>query len=91
MEEQGSVGRDLDFLTAKQQQLLSEIAKQRKVTAPTSKEFMRNVDLSAKGILDTLNILAKFDLIEKNSANEISVIDPVLAYWACRKSPYFRE
>lgn len=83
-EEQSSIGKDLEFLTSKQRQLLTEIAKVGFLKEPTSKEFVSQVNLTPKGVLDSLKILSKHDLIEIDPEIGISVIDPVLAYWATR-------
>lgn len=82
LEEQGAVSRDLEALSTKQKQLLSEIAKDPALKEPTAKNFVNRVNLTPKGILDALEILYKHDLIEKNTDNFISIIDPVLSYWA---------
>lgn len=80
-EEQGSIARDIEFLTSKQKQLLSEIAKMPGLTAPAGKEFSHKVNLSTKGILGAIQILLRHDLIEKLETHEIRVVDPVLEYW----------
>jgi len=82
LEEQGAVSRDLELLTTKQKQLLSEIAKTPDLKEPSSKSFVSKVNLTPKGVLDALETLYKHDLVEKNTQGIISVIDPVLAYWA---------
>ncbi|MBY0544444.1 MAG: hypothetical protein K2Q14_02725 [Gammaproteobacteria bacterium] len=81
-EEQSSVGKDLEFLSPKQRQLLAAIARNPELREPTAKIFVNTVNLTAKGILDSLKILYQHDLIEKDETNRIIVIDPVLAYWA---------
>ena len=83
-EEQGALGRDLEFLTGKQKQLLTEIARQDELREPTAKEFVSKVDLTAKGVLDALKTLYRYDLIEKDEKGIIKVIDPVIGYWATR-------
>jgi len=80
-EEQGSIARDVEFLTPKQKQLLSEIARHPGLKEPTSKEFSQKVNLTPKGILGAIEIFLKHDLIEKLETGEIRVIDPVLDYW----------
>jgi hypothetical protein len=82
LEEQGSISRDLELLSTKQKQLLSEIAKDPALKEPTSKNFVNRVNLTPKGVLDALEILYKHDLIEKKEDDSISIIDPVLSYWA---------
>src|SRR3990167_2219861 len=62
-EEQGSVARDIEFLTSKQKQLLSEIAKAPGLKEPAGKNFSSRVNLSVKGILGAIEILLKHDLV----------------------------
>jgi len=81
-EEQGAVGRDLEFLTGKQKQLLAEIARHPGLKEPSAKEFVNKVNLTPKGVLDALKILIRYDLVERNSEGMISVIDPVIGFWA---------
>lgn len=80
-EEQGSVARDIEFLTSKQKYLLSEIARHEGLKEPTAKSFVDRVSLTPKGVLGALEILYKHDLIEKSESGEIHIIDPVLAFW----------
>lgn len=81
-EEQSSIAKELEFLTPKQKQLLYEIARQDALKEPTGKDFVKLVNLTPKGILDGIQILMKYDLIEKLASGEIRAIDPVLEYWA---------
>ena len=81
IEEQGSVARDTEFLTSKQKQLLSEIARHPGLTEPTSKSFVDKVSLTPKGIMGALELLLRHDLIEKSDSGEIRIIDPVLEFW----------
>lgn len=81
-EEQSAISRDLEFLTTKQKQLLTQIAKQEKLKEPTAKDFVAKVDITPKGILDVLQVLYKHSLIEKDKDGFITIVDPVLAYWA---------
>lgn len=83
-EEQGSIAKDIDFLTGKQKKLLREIAKEGMLKEPTSKNFVKRVDLTPKGILGGITILLKHDLIEKCEDDFIRVVDPVLLYWLKR-------
>lgn len=81
-EEQSTIARDVEFLTAKQKQLLCEIAKYHDLKKPTAIDFSKNVNLTAKGISDAIETLLKHDLIEKLETGEIRLIDPVLEYWS---------
>ncbi|EKD78024.1 MAG: hypothetical protein ACD_42C00077G0007 [uncultured bacterium] len=81
-EEQGSVARDIEFLTSKQKQLLSEIAKAPGLKEPAGKNFSSRVNLSVKGILGAIEILLKHDLVEKLETGEIRIVDPVLDCWS---------
>lgn len=83
IEEQGSIARDIEFLSVKQKQLLQEIAKSPGLTEPAGKIFSSKVNLSPKGIMGAIKILSQHDLIEKSSSGEIRVVDPVLNHWLC--------
>lgn len=82
LEEQSTIGRTLELLTPKQKQLLSVIAKHPDLKEPTSKAFLSKTNLTAKGVLDAMKILYQHDLIEKMQNGCITIIDPVLAFWA---------
>lgn len=83
-EEQGSIANDIAFLTTKQKHLLQEIAKHPRLKEPTSKEFVKKVNLTPKGILGAIEILQKHDFIERTENGEIYLVDPVLEYWSSR-------
>lgn len=81
-EEQGTVARDIEFLTPKQKRLLGEIAKHPKLMEPTSKNFLKNVNLTARGVSQAMKTLLKHDLIERlEETGEYRVVDPVIEYW----------
>ena len=80
-EEQGSVAKELEFLTTKQKQLLVEIAKTPGLKMPTAGAFVKKMNLTPKGILGGIAILLKHDLIEKLQDGEIRIVDPVMEYW----------
>lgn len=82
LEEQSAVGRDMEFLTSKQKQLLVRFARTPGVKEPTAKQFVNKVDITPKGILDGMVVLVKYDLIERTQNGAIYVIDPVIEYWA---------
>lgn len=86
VEEQGAIGRDLEFLTTKQKQLLAAVARTHHLTEPTAKAFVERVNLTPKGVNDALQILYRYDMIEKDVNGVINVIDPVLVFWADGKS-----
>ncbi len=81
-EEQGSIAKEIEFLTAKQKHLLQEIAKHPKLTEPTAKEFVNKVNLTPKGILGAIEILQRHDFIERAETGEFYLVDPVLEYWS---------
>lgn len=81
-EEQGSVAKDVEFLTVKQKKLLCEIAKATELKEPTAKDFVTKTDLTPKGISGAIEILSKHDLIEKLDNGVIRVVDPVLMHWS---------
>lgn len=82
-EEQSSIAKDIEFLTAKQKKLLQEIAKDPSLKEPSGKEFIKKVDFSPRGILTAIQVLLKHDLLEKLENGEYRIIDPVLEYWLC--------
>jgi uncharacterized protein len=82
LEEQGSIAKEIEFLTPKQKHLLQEIAKHPGLSEPTAKDFVRKVNLTPKGITGALQILLKHDLIERSEAQEFRLVDPVLEYWS---------
>lgn len=81
-EEQGSVAKDIEFLTPKQKYLLNEIARHPCLKEPTGQEFVNKVNLTPKGILGAIDTLMRHDLIERLETGEIRLIDPVLEYWS---------
>lgn len=81
-EEQGSIAKEVEFLTSKQKHLLQEIAKHPGLKEPTAKDFVNRVNLTPKGIMGAIAIFLKHDLIEKLDTGEIRIVDPVLEYWS---------
>lgn len=81
-EEQGTVAKDVEFLTPKQKHLLAEIAKYPNLKMPTAQDFVNRVDLTPRGISQALAILLKHGIVEKLEDGEIRIIDPVLEYWS---------
>ncbi len=81
-EEQSSVAKEIEFLTLKQKQLLNEIAKHPGLKEPTAKSFVKNVNLTPKGVSGAIDVLLKHDLIEKLETGVIRIVDPVLDYWS---------
>lgn len=81
-EEQGSVAKDIDFLSKSQKILLSEIARSGCVKQPTGKDFIKRVNLSPRGVSLALATLLQYDLIEQREDGAYRIIDPAIHYWA---------
>lgn len=80
-EEQSSVAKDIEFLTGKQKQLISAIAKHPHLKEPTAKNFVQKINLTPRGILNAIKVLLKHDIVERLTSDEIRIVDPVLKYW----------
>jgi len=81
-EEQNGVAKDIEFLTAKQKRLLTEIAKFPMLIMPTAQDFVNRVNLTPRGITNALTTLIGHGIVEKLDNGEIRIIDPVLEYWS---------
>lgn len=76
-EERLEMLRELSTLTPRQRSVLIAIANGRS-NGLTSKVFLREVDLSSSSVIDALHLLEAGDYIERNTADEYVLIDPLL-------------
>lgn len=80
-EEQGSIARDVEFLTPKQKSLLAAIARHPGLKEVTAKEFIQKLNMTPRGASLGIKTLLRHDLIEKTAEDIFRVVDPILAYW----------
>lgn len=83
-EEQSSAAQNLTLLTAKQKVVLTTIAQLGSVATVGTKAFTQCTDLTPKGAIEITQKLIDYDLLEFDEEERITIVDPVIAYWARR-------